>query len=72
MTDETLHAIALAAATTVVPDVAHSEKGVYCLMCLQERYGRLWTSMDNGTWYCERHRAVLRGGWTQLETGSDS
>lgn len=63
MDDEALQVLALAAAVHITPgnEVCRSPDGVYCLMCLQEHYGRLWTSMDNGTYYCERHRKVLRG-----------
>jgi len=45
---------------TPVRSVARSDKGVYCLMCLQENYGRFWIQMDNGTYYCPEHLKATR------------
>jgi hypothetical protein len=44
----------------VVDKVNRSDKGIYCLKCLQENYGMFWTSIDNGTYYCETHKTKLR------------
>lgn len=44
----------------VVDEIQRSDKGIYCLMCLQEHYGKFGTSMDNGTWYCKPHHEKLR------------
>lgn len=65
---DTLLAVGLQAATkigrsgSVVDAVQRSPKGTYCLKCIQEHYGRFWTSIDNGTYYCATHRKQL---WQQ-------
>jgi hypothetical protein len=39
--------------------VGISPTGVYCLVCIQKRYGRHWTLYDNGTYYCAKHKQGL-------------
>jgi hypothetical protein len=46
----------------VIDEVVRSEKGVYCLKCLQKHYPEVWTVLDNGTYYCEKHREELLKG----------
>ncbi len=73
MSPETLRAIAAVAAMKigkagmVIDTVARSKNGVYCLMCLQEHYGQCWTSMDNGTYYCDEHRKKLRERYESVQ-----
>jgi hypothetical protein len=62
------YAIKIGRSGNVIDKVKRSEKGVYCLMCLEESYGMFWTSIDNGTWYCEIHRKILRDNYTNKNT----
>lgn len=55
--------LAKVAAIKTLPnsEVAQSDTGIYCLKCIQEHYPNTWTSIDNGTYYCAKHRGKLMG-----------
>lgn len=47
----------------LMDEIAISKDGKRCLICLQEYYPLFWTSMDNGTFYCDKHKEILRSNW---------
>ena len=49
----------------IVEEVCRSNEGVYCLMCIQKVYPNTWTVLDNGTYYCPKHKAELNERFKQ-------